>query len=129
MVCQYCTTIRTFDLTRDPDLLAPLPSGVRSRLFPCLKCNHTHDATAIEAALIELLNRQAAAYQLNDLRCTRCKQLKANNLAIYCECSGTYSTGEARPDFVKRLQMTASVAEFYAFKNLLDVCRWLKSAM
>lgn len=119
MVCQYCTSVRTFDLTRDSDLLQPVPPG-STRQYPCFRCNHSHDPLAIEAAILDQLMTQVTTYQLSDLKCTRCQEIKSNNLALYCSCSGAFQTADSRTELLKKLRTIASVADFYNFGALAE---------
>lgn len=119
MVCQYCTSVRTLDLTRDADLLHPVPSG-STRQFPCLRCKHSFDPLAIEAAILDQLVTQLGSYQLSDLKCSRCQEIKSNNLATYCNCSGAFQTADSRTDLLQKLRTISSVAEFFEFAALAE---------
>lgn len=126
MVCQYCTTVRSLDLTRDADLLSEASSGAATQKeFPCLACNHLHDPLAIEATLVEQLMQQLASYQLSDLKCSRCQQVKSNNLALHCHCSGRFQTVDSRTDLLKKLRTISSVAEYYSFQALHEAVEWV----
>lgn len=68
---------------------------------------------------------QFSSYQLSDLKCTRCQQIKSNSLALYCECSGTFQTTDSRVGVLKKLQTIASVADFYEFAALAEAVGWV----
>jgi DNA polymerase epsilon subunit 1 len=112
-----------FDLTRDADLLAPLPAGDK-REFRCHRCSHSHDPNVIEAHLLDQIARAITSYQVNDLKCDRCKSIKTDSLALWCDCSGGFQNAlsEARAEVVKRLEITLGVANWFDFSGLRDFC-------
>lgn len=74
--------------------------------------------------MIDAVMRQITAYQLQDLRCQRCKNVKAGHLHLICECSGPYSTAETRAEFIRRLNITRGVAEYYGLDLLADAANF-----
>ena len=46
--------------------------------------------------LLELVQRHSLAYQLQDVVCLKCKLVKADNVAVYCSCSGTFANTRKR---------------------------------
>lgn len=107
-------------LTRDADLLS-LDDPHPRKHWACNRCGHAYDRGACEAALIEGVVKQVASFQMQDLRCSRCKQIKATNLAVHCECSGVFRTTEPRSELLKRLKVARAVAEWYSFEAFSDV--------
>jgi DNA polymerase epsilon subunit 1 len=89
--------------------------------WTCYHCGHAYDRPACEAALVEGIVRQVAAYQMQDLRCSRCKQIKAANLAVHCDCSGVFRTTEPRAEMMRRFKVAAAIAEWYGFEALAEV--------
>lgn len=75
--------------------------------------------------MIDSMMRRVVSYQLQDLRCSRCKQVKSVNLRTYCECSGEYEPSERKADIVRRLEVTRSVAEYHQLATCLDVADML----
>lgn len=73
--------------------------------------------------------RQIAAYQLQDLRCLRCRSIKSTNLRATCECAGAYSTADARSQLARHLAVTAHVASYYGLDNLGSVAEWASDQM
>jgi DNA polymerase epsilon subunit 1 len=57
---------------------------------------------SIEAQLVEMLQRRSLAYQLQDLVCGKCGEVKADNTQLICStCSGKFQT-KILPDEFKR---------------------------
>lgn len=42
--------------------------------------------------LLDVIQRKMMSYTLQDMRCTRCKQIKRENLAPLCSCAGSFET-------------------------------------
>lgn len=77
--------------------------------------------------MIDAMLRRIVSYQLQDVRCNRCKQIKSVNLRTYCECSGEYEASERKVDIVRRLEVTRSVAEYHQLSTCLGVADTLLS--
>ncbi|KAI8443886.1 DNA polymerase epsilon subunit 1, partial [Phakopsora pachyrhizi] len=136
-ICKHCNAMRSFDLCRDPDVLASAVSRRsedRTSEWPCSHCGHSFERLTIEAIVIEQLQRLVAGYQLQDLRCSKCSQLKEDALSVRCGCSNEYvldgergSAGGGLGQLRKRLLVARTVAESYGMDTLLEVAQQLIS--
>lgn len=109
-VCSHCNAVRSFDLT------------VEDESFECSNCRHEYDHSSIEAALIETVQRLVTAYQLQDLRCGRCRQIKADSLRPQCNCSGEYEgTSVTRSEIAKKLSVAKGVAGVHSMELLEEL--------
>ena len=79
--------------------------------------------------MIDAIQRRTVSYQLQDLRCARCKQIKSDNLRVNCECSGEYQPFESKQELLRRLQVTGNVAEFHELDTLAGVIEWTRSVI
>lgn len=124
VVCHNCTMARDMDLCKDEDLM-PEATGdggqVRERAWKCLFCGSEFDRLAFEEKMIAQLQQMITAYNAQDLKCGKCKQLKVNDFFEHCSCSGTWVLTMEREPLIKRLKVYKSTAEFYSFRMLLDV--------
>lgn len=68
--------------------------------------------------MIDSIQRRVVAYQLQDLRCGRCKQIKTENLRINCVCSGDYVMADTKASLLGRLTVTANVASVHSLTTL-----------
>ncbi|WFD34820.1 DNA-directed DNA polymerase [Malassezia cuniculi] len=114
VICQFCNDDRTMDLCRDADLIAAAGHSE----WRCARCDFAYDRAAIETRLLTITQHYVAQYVMQDLRCSRCSRVKANNLAPYCECSGQWVQQTTRQDTLRRLQQARAIAEYYAFPIL-----------
>lgn len=60
------------------------------------------------------------SYTLQDLRCTRCKQIKRENLAPLCSCAGSFETLINAGDLRRLLRTFKRVAEDHGMKLLKE---------
>ncbi|KAH9822597.1 hypothetical protein DFH28DRAFT_458835 [Melampsora americana] len=139
-ICKHCNFMRNFDLCRDPDLLPSAGSSSvnRSSEWHCAQCGHEYNKLAIESTIIEHLGNQVSMFQLQDVRCSRCSQIKADEMSLRCHCSGEYelsgngqSTGhrDTRQQIVKRLRVARDVAEAHEMDILLDLANCFLSQL
>ncbi len=64
---------------------------MQARQWACQGCGAARDAAAVEALLIAELRAQARAFQLQDLRCDKCRQVRRNSaleIPLETECLG-----------------------------------------
>lgn len=60
------------------------------------------------------------SYTLQDLRCTRCKEIKRENMAALCACAGSFETLISAKKLRQLLQTFLEVAETHQMHLLKD---------
>lgn len=119
-VCPHCQLARDLDLCRDPDLhMARSASG--AAIWPCPRCHQPLEMTTVEAKLIDVVQKQMASYNLQDLRCQRCNQIKASSMSLLCECSGAYKGDIGSSDFWRKIRVIRDLAEYYRMAAVLEL--------
>lgn len=113
----------------DLDLCRNIAFLVKDQPWQCERCSAEYDRAAIEALVIDALQRRVVSYQLQDLRCGKCKTMKAENLRASCDCSGEYRMSETKQELAKRLQVTVNVADFHKLTILSSVVDWLRDVV
>lgn len=58
----------------------------------CSQCYVYYENEEIEIRLLDVIHRKIMSYTLQDLRCTRCKEIKRDNMAALCSCAGSFDT-------------------------------------
>lgn len=101
IICQACNHCRDVDLLKDKH--RAMKDGLP--VWLCAQCYVNYDTEEIERRLIDVINRKLISYNLQDLQCNRCKQIKQDNIMQYCSCAGDYST-LIQPSEVKALMVT-----------------------
>lgn len=65
------------------------------------------------------------SYTLQDQRCTRCKQIKRENIADLCSCAGRFETLLKAGDLKKLLNTFLSVAVNHKMELLKEQVEWM----
>jgi DNA polymerase epsilon subunit 1 len=116
-VCAHCNASRDLDLCRDPNLTRPL----KSERWLCGQCHAPYDKDQVELRLVEGLQRRSTRFQLQDLRCSKCKQVAKRQMGLHCPCSGLLSCDDTPQSFAEDLAVIAKVATFHDFEWLAEV--------
>ncbi|KAI8837763.1 hypothetical protein BJ741DRAFT_603225 [Chytriomyces cf. hyalinus JEL632] len=98
---------------------------VSAREWLCSACGTEYDRTSIEQKLIDLVSKRLMLWQLQDLKCKLCKNIRARNVDLQCECSGAYTTTLSRGEFIRKLKVFGNIARFYQMEMLAEVVRWV----
>lgn len=96
-----------------------------SPVWLCPQCYVYYANEEIEVRLLDVLQRKIMSYTLQDLRCTRCKQIKRENMAELCSCAGTFETLIDVQDIRKLLQTFGRVAEQHQMALLKEQAEWM----
>lgn len=86
----------------------------------CSQCYVYYENEEIEIRLLDVIHRKIMSYTLQDLRCTRCKEIKRDNLAELCTCAGTFDTLIDAKKLRQLLQTFLDVAEAHQMHLLKD---------
>ncbi len=126
VICEYCHESRDLDLCRDPSLLrqpgnSPSDPDVPSSWL-CPICLHSLDKWRVEFTLVQLAIQKSAAYQVQDLVCVNCNQVKQTNINLSCNCSGVFTTRYSAKVTERSLRALQLIAEYHDFK-------WLKETV
>ncbi|QRW08330.1 DNA polymerase epsilon subunit 1 [Ceratobasidium sp. AG-Ba] len=122
VVCRSCTHVRDLDLCRDSDLMERAPSrsrvGTTETKWNCSSCGATYDRRAIESTLVDSIRSMVAAHQAQDLKCTKCKQIRVDDMSPHC-----------RAEAQRRIRVLANVATFHGLPFLKEyaestLARW-----
>lgn len=86
----------------------------------CSQCYVYYENEEIEIRLLDVIHRKIMSYTLQDLRCTRCKEIKRDNLAELCSCAGTFDTLIDAQKLRQLLRTFLEVAETHEMRLLQD---------
>lgn len=96
--------------------------------WSCPMCNCNYGTDRIEQRLVCVVRDILAAWQLQDLRCSRCKLVKAEDLREGCaKCSGNVVTTMNRTAVLNKMKSIVSIADFYQMNMLLNITKWITS--
>jgi len=118
VICMFCNHCRDLDLCRDPEL--------KASDWRCSLCKQPYDRFLIEKQLVDIVNRRSVAYQVQDLRCSKCGKVQTDNMSPHCACTGRYECVQTGAEFDKRMQAFASIAEHHKFDWLKEAVAWIR---
>ncbi|KAI5855289.1 DNA polymerase epsilon catalytic subunit A [Tricharina praecox] len=124
VICSECTMPRDLDLCKHEDFMPELDADAgqrKDKAWKCSYCGSEYDRLAFEEKMIGHLQQIITGYNTQDLKCSKCGQLKENEFEEHCKCSGPWETTVDKEALMKRLAVYKSVAEYYDFDMLLEV--------
>eukprot|EP00347_Sterkiella_histriomuscorum_P016015 403354822 len=129
VICTFCQTSKDLDICRDPSLNKDLHqnnltteqiSAENSQWF-CQQCDSALNKGLIERRLVELLNRRAVGYQIQDLKCIKCLMVKNTIVSRYCQCTGQFkaTVGYEKPEKLKNSNLLNNITDIKLFVQLM----------
>jgi DNA polymerase epsilon subunit 1 len=111
VICTFCSQVRDIDLLRDTDVMMQ-----QKWECPNPDCKHSYDKDAVEERLVEVVRKRSLSYQIQDLKCTKCRMVKADNLSDVCTtCSGKFVCRTPETDFKADLRIFYLIAKCHSF--------------
>ncbi|KAE9293076.1 DNA polymerase epsilon catalytic subunit A [Phytophthora fragariae] len=140
VICLCCNLCRSVDLCRDPQLFKGSASrsdedderqegedAEATTAWHCPRCFALYDKTAFEMRLVEMVQAQSVAYQLQDLYCSKCLLPAEHKMREYCPCSGTYALMPGvRESLIETLRLLNRIAQQHNFEWLLETVQRLE---
>lgn len=118
VMCGFCGACRDLDLCRDRSAAASVVAGAH---WSCEQCAHPYDHEALESRLVQIVQRRSHAYQLQDLQCVSCRQVKTDSLSSICpKCAGAFSTRQPASGLREALAIFRNVAQHHDMPWLLE---------
>lgn len=119
VICSYCNDCRDLDVCRDV--------GLQQRQWRCgvAACQQPYDVAAIEHALLQVVRQRAHTFQLQDLSCVKCKQVKRGHAAGQCQCAGAFVATQPPAAMRQGLRVFGNIARWHGFDMLQENVDWL----
>lgn len=122
VMCGFCGNCKDLDLCRDRSGLAP-GAG-----WACERCEQPFDHEELEARLVQIVQRRCLAYQLQDLQCDKCRQVKVHNLSSICpKCAGSFVCRQPATALRDALKVFRNIAEHQQMPWLLETVAFLQN--
>lgn len=96
-----------------------------SPVWLCAQCFVAYDNEEIEMRIIDVVQRKLMSYVLQDLRCTRCNEIKRENLAQFCTCAGDFVPLISAKDIDQLLRTFLKVADYHKMDLLQETVQQL----
>jgi DNA polymerase epsilon subunit 1 len=113
VICGSCRACRALDLCRDAQQRpgdADDAAAASSRHWACEQCAQPYARAAIEQQLVELVQRRATRYQLQDVRCVRCHRVATRLMAGACQCGGKLALDTPPGEFLAEMRTLGRIA-------------------
>lgn len=114
VVCTQCGVSQDLDLSVD--------------LNPDCECEFFDEKThkrIIEARLIEELKKKVIGWNLQDVVCMRCNQVRHGDMGHLCECAGRFKCIENGKDLQTYFRTIRQLAAFYKMNHLSSTMDWI----
>ncbi|XP_064211685.1 DNA polymerase epsilon catalytic subunit 1 isoform X2 [Tribolium castaneum] len=112
VICKSCNHCRDIDLGRD--------THRSEAAWVCPLCDFAYDNGEIELFLLDTINRKFLAYNLQDLQCKKCAQIKLENLVFHCQCAGDFKCLISRSELVKLIETFHLLADTFNMSALRE---------
>ncbi|KAK4884405.1 hypothetical protein RN001_000676 [Aquatica leii] len=112
LICKACNHCRDLDLGRDPHRTEDA--------WLCPLCNTEYNNYEIEALLLNTVSKKLLAFNLQDMQCKKCGQIKMENLIPRCHCAGEFQGLLSKSDFVKLLEIFHKLANTFNMSVLKE---------
>ncbi|KAK9460210.1 uncharacterized protein V1516DRAFT_679244 [Lipomyces oligophaga] len=115
-VCSTCSLESELDFCRDESLIPETSGGAKSKPWRCKHCEHEIDQLEIEEQMLGNLQAMLISFQLQDIRCGKCRQMKSDYLSEHCPCSGEWELSISKKELIQKLQIYTKVGQYYGLQ-------------
>jgi DNA polymerase epsilon subunit 1 len=127
VICDFCNHCVDLDLTREEDVYIPEEENQEiQKSWTCSVCHTCYDKVSIEQKLVNIVRQRLLTWQLQDLKCERCKLVRAEEIRETCaDCSGKLGTELKQEEFLRRMKVFSNIAQYYELEMLSEVMDWV----
>ena len=90
-----------------------------------IKANLKTNLNQIERRLIDLIRRKLIGWNIQDVTCIRCNEVRVRDMSNLCECSGKFKVMEDGKSLQTLIRTVRSIAEFYSMNTLKSTMDWI----
>ncbi|XP_050295840.1 DNA polymerase epsilon catalytic subunit 1 [Anthonomus grandis grandis] len=112
IICRKCNHCRDIDLGRDPYRT--------DHCWNCPNCNSPYNSSEIETFLLDTVSKKFLAYNLQDLQCKKCGQIKMERLNKHCQCASDFRCLISRKDLIKLLNTFLELGNKFSMPVLAE---------
>ena len=113
IICKNCVYTRDIDFCRDP--------MISIGIWKCFLCDADFSRKEFENKLVFLLKNRIREFQMQDLKCVKCKMNRGGLLNKLCPCSGKFLPTKDKDEFAKFVGLVLDVASFHGFRYLEEL--------
>jgi len=123
VICRSCNHCRDIDLCKDPHT-STNQEGRHVWICSNQQCKASYDMMELESKLIDALQRKMMAYSLQDLACSKCRQVTQYNMLRRCGCAGSWTHTQPDSDTKQLLETLRGIALHYTMPLLMEQVDW-----
>lgn len=97
--------------------------------WTCSECGQEFAKSVIDEMIADRLNTLIAAYLLQDHVCSKCRAIRRDNIARYCECSGVFENTVDAADLVREAATAYEIGEEFELPITVEVSRWMTAGV
>jgi len=124
VICKSCNHCRDIDLCKDPHQ-GETAAGLPVWLCASPSCGSPYDTQDIEAMLVDCAQRRVMGFSLQDLQCSKCRNIAHLNMPKRCTCAGDFNTTVHLEDIRQLLKTFEGIAEHYKMPLLKEQITWI----
>jgi len=122
--CAACHDCRDIDISRDRQLTELGVDGGWICHDP--SCRQPYDLAMIESRLVEYVQRILVSYNVQDLRCNHCNQIKGGRLQEFCSGSKDFALTVPDKLIENKLLILHNCATIHSMELLRQVVEWAR---
>ncbi|KAF4531720.1 hypothetical protein B566_EDAN008933 [Ephemera danica] len=127
VLCQNCNYCHELDLVRNCRWDELEDPGDGTTAWKCPLCHIGYENEEIEYLVLETFNRRVMSYNLQDLQCSRCQQVKMENMPLRCSCAAPFRTQMDSKQLTQFMVTLANVAECFNMPMLAETIHWAQT--
>ncbi|KAK5966376.1 DNA polymerase epsilon catalytic subunit [Trichostrongylus colubriformis] len=91
----------------------------------CKECGQEFSKANIDQMIADRLNMLMTAYFLQDHMCSKCKSIRRDNIAKYCECSGVFANTITAAELLRDAKAASDIGEQFDLPLTVEISRWM----
>ncbi|KAJ8327871.1 DNA polymerase epsilon catalytic subunit [Batrachochytrium dendrobatidis] len=137
VICEFCSFCRDLDLTRDCDFHVledieddTVPRAEQNPFWACSACHMEYDRLSLEQRLVDTAIKKMTVWQLQDVRCTNCRFVKAEDLRNSCpRCTSKVVTVQNINEMLFMFKELELISHKHGMEMLKEVAAFSKMAL
>ncbi|XP_055338827.1 DNA polymerase epsilon catalytic subunit A-like [Paramacrobiotus metropolitanus] len=123
VICSECNSCRDLDLCKDQPITVE-----DSTFWVCANadCRRPYSREEIQQRLFVALKKMNVAYHLQDLVCSKCRQIFDRHVSKTCACAGQFRNTVTRV-LLDKLRILENISRHFEMTALCDTVSWMLS--
>ncbi|KAK9452621.1 hypothetical protein V1511DRAFT_507411 [Dipodascopsis uninucleata] len=126
-ICKSCKIESTMDFCREEitgDVMGE-QRNMHNHKWYCKYCGSEFEKLSLEEQMIGNVQYLITTYQSQDMKCSKCRQIRGSNLSEHCSCSGSWMMTKSSVEILKQIDVYKRVASYFNFVMLSNLLEFL----